>query len=625
MNSTNRFLILGAMVAAALALASCGSDDDNPIDGGSVDTTPPTVSTVAAVDQYHIDVTFDENVQRSTAEDPSNYIILEAAAPLAELATDPGDSVRVLSGSLASNQRKVTLTLLDALSTANYQISVHAVRDAAGNAIQTAVNRTFAGTNEADTTPAELVARSPAPGATGVPVGQWVSFQFSEPVIVSTVTGGVTWEKTTGGTPVSFSTEWIGPAEFALIPSVALDVSTQYTVTISGVEDLPGNVTPDETWNFTTAANVDNTPPTILTFTPVNGATNVNVNTNIVLTFSEPVNQFTLMPQITPSIDDGVATWTDGGKKLTFDPDEPLLTDQVYVFSFLPGTFEDLSGNSNSQALTITFSTGATLPSGGFSGTISGHPGTGAADPTGGVVAAATSNPFGDDDDFIVAGTTVVAANDSYNMRYLQDDVYYPIVVKDTNGDGRLDPSYGDAIGAYGIDFLNETGEIDSVTVAGSVVTGVNFPLFDTSAITGRVTYAGELGGNYPLFIGLFDPVGFDPTDPPLYGMEVSWPDFPFFGFNMFDDDLADGEYVVAAFIDANTNGVYDAAVDPAGALGSTVTVANGSDALDLVVVVADPPLTNAPAGPGVAWPNTKKRAAWLETLAEALRETTLQ
>ena len=59
-----------------LALASC-SDDDGPT-GGNGDTTPPAVAGTVVVDFNHIEVAFDESLQRASAEDPAHYVILES-------------------------------------------------------------------------------------------------------------------------------------------------------------------------------------------------------------------------------------------------------------------------------------------------------------------------------------------------------------------------------------------------------------------------------------------------------------------------------------------------------------------------------------------------------------------
>lgn len=623
MHTSSRSAFLSVLFLS-LALASC--DDDGTTPGVPADTTPPAVSSITPVDAGHIDVTFSENVTANTAELTRNYTIEEMVTPLREGAAAPGDTLRVGAASLGANNRTVTLSLIDFMDAVNYEMRIRDVSDAAGNEITSPIATSFTGTDAPDTTPPQIVSRAPAPGATGVGLSQGVTFDFSEPVVFSTVESGATWAVSGGGAAVPFQLATDGLTRYAMGPDVYLTGGTQYTVSLTGVEDYAGNVMPVTSWSFTTTNMTDNTPPTVVSTVPAHGATHVNVNSNLSITFSEAVNQLTFRAQLAPDVGDGVDTWSNGGRTVTFDPDAPLAPDQPYTLSILPGDVEDLAGNPNSQIVNVVFSTGSTLPAGSFAGTIAGHPGTASADPTGAVVGAADRLIF-DGDDLNILGSDVVAGNNTYSIANLPDGVYYPLCVKDSNGDGEIDPSTGDAVGLYGIDFVGGDLEPDSLTIAGgNHISGVNFPLYDTSAITGTVTYNGSHGGDYLVYVGVFDVSGFDPTQPPDYGTVASWPPQPEFFFNAFDDGLADGSYYVAAFLDVNFNSVYDPATDPAGAHGGAATptqvdIANGSDAVGLVISLHDPaPAANARPVPGVAWPAPARRAPWLAKLSEAIR-----
>jgi hypothetical protein len=500
------------------------------------------------------------------------------------------------------------------------------VTDASGNAIETPVVNQFTGTTTPDVTAPTLVSRSPAPGATGVGVAQPVLFQLSEPVNSSTVVSGTTWDVAGGGSAVNFQFQSESSTYFALVPQGLLALGTQYTVTLDSIVDFAGNALPTTSWSFTTSPNADTTPPTVVSSVPANNATNVNTGSNLSITFSEAVNQVTFQAQVTPSPGDGTATWSGGGKSVTFDPDAPLATNQQYTVSILPGGIEDLSGNKNTQIVTIVFSTGSTLVSGSIAGNIAGDPGTAAADPTGAIVAAATSFIF-QNDDVNILGSDVVAGNDSYRIRHLPDGVYYPLAVMDTNGDNELDPSKGDAVGLYGIDFAMGDFTPDSLTIAGGAqLTAIDFPLLDTSAIAGTLSYTGGLyaGGSYPIYVGVFDVVGFDPTATPYYGTEASWPYDLEFTFSSLEDGLADGMYYVAAYMDVNLNAVYDPGTDPAGYYGGgspqAINIANGSDAVGLAIVLNDPVVPSRVPASGMAWPKAENHAPWLKKLSEAIR-----
>ena len=140
----------------ALALFASCSDDDDPAGGGPVDSTAPAVTSVTAVDANHIDVVFDENVQRGSAETIGNYTIVEVA-PLAtsgEIA--PGDTLVVNGAALQSDQRTVTLNTLP-MGNVDYDMSVDGVKDAAGNTIGAPVTTSFTGSIAPDLTAPELV------------------------------------------------------------------------------------------------------------------------------------------------------------------------------------------------------------------------------------------------------------------------------------------------------------------------------------------------------------------------------------------------------------------------------------------------------------------------------------
>ncbi len=615
--------------AAILALAVIGcSSDSTPTGGGggSTDTTPPSISSVTAVDAYHFDVTFNEDVRKDTAEYPDHYLIVEGTTPLPALAA-PGDTVLVATASLGTDKRTVSITTQQGMSAVPYDLSVSGVADVSGNEIKTPVTTSFTGSGDPDLTPPQIVYRSPAPNATGVPVGSPVIFQFSEPVSYASVQSGVTWTVAGGGSAVPFDLSSENSISFALNPSTLMATNTLYTVTLTGVQDFAVNVMPTTSWSFRTTPTADSTPPTLVSSTPADGATNVNVNTNLSLTFSEAVNQVTFDVLVVPDPGSGVATWSNGGKTVTFDPDLPLATNQQYTLTILPGSVEDLAGNGIASIVTINFTTGAMLDTGRIRGTIAGDPASATAnDPTGALVGAADANPLATDN-FNLLGSAIVAANDTYDIQHLQDGTFHIIAIMDSNGDGQLDPSTGDAIGLYGIDLGIGDLSPDSVTITGgNQVTGINFPLFDTSAVTGSVSYdGGYASGFYNAFVALFDTTAFDPGNVPDYGTTVSWPYNVEFRFDTFDNGLLDGTYYAAAYLDVNSNGVYDPNTDPAGIYGGVspipIHLENGNDVLGITIVMVDPVVVGQ-ASPGVAWPvNRESRAPWFQRLSEKLRQ----
>ena len=595
------------------AIAGC-SDDDDPGGGGTIDTTAPAVTSVTAIDIRHVDVAFDEEVQRSSAEDESNYVIVEQP-PILQASAAPGDTLFVTLAALKSDGRTVSLSTF-AMDDVPYEIGVTGVADVHGNASSSSQDQSFSGTTDPDVTPPEIVSRTPGPNATGVGIVQSVVVRFSEPVFLDTAD----WTSPAGDVQYDMS---INGFEFVFRSYAPLAVGTTYTMTI-GASDFSDNAMADATWSFTTTNTSDTTPPRATSSTPANGAGNVNLDTNLSVTFSEAIDPFEFDVLVSPAPPDWTATWSNAGKTVTFDTDWALWDDQQYVISVLPGGVRDLAGNGNTEVFTAAFSTGQTVGSGSFTGILTGDPtSTFADDPTGAIVIAAYPFPFGDDN-FGVFGDDVVAGNDSYDIRNLGDGWFYPIAVLNTNGDNEIDPEKGDAIGAYGADLSIGDFEADSVVIdGGNRVMNVNFSLFDPSAISGTVAYTGIYADEFhELFIGVFDTTAFDPQLPPDYSTTASWPVDSEWAVDELDTGPLDGVYFVGAFLDANNNSQLDAG-DPLGLYGGAtpipIVIQNGGDAVGVVITLEDPKAATAFAA--VTWPKPRNRAPWLKAWSAAIRQ----
>ena len=613
------------VLAAAVMVAGC-SDSDSPTDGGGeTDTTPPGIAGVTAVDQNHVDVEFNEAVRRESAENPEYYQILEVAPTLA-LGSAPGDTIHVGSASLDEDGKTVHLTTFDGMQSAPYELEVFNVRDTAGNVVAGGTMQAFNGNSNPDVTAPTIVDRSPSPGQSNVGTGQAVEVQFSEAMDYASVVGA--FSLTYGGGSVPFEVEEQGNARFVFSPLQSLMNSTTYTASIAGTaQDWAGNTVTPTSWNFTTTGTTDNTPPTLVSSSPADGATNVNVSSNIVLTFSEPVQTSNIEVFIAPDPGEGVPTWSNGDRTVTFDPDVDFMDDTQYTLIIIPGGVRDLAGNGNADAISIVFTTGGALESGGFAGVITGPNSADASGPGGATVIAADRNPFADGDDFGIGAASVVAANGSYTVGNLADGTWWPLAALDTNDDGVIDPGLGDAFGLYGLDFGSMTGEPDTVVVSGAIVGGINFPLYDAMAIVGTVNYTGSIYNDccYQLFIGAFDVNGFNINDPgdPDYGTEALWPFEPMYSITEFEGGLADGSYYIGAYLDGNNNFQLDPG-EPmnfyGGATPIAVTVANGSDAFDIDITLSDTPGAVSGSGWSRPEPASGDRSEMFRRVVELFR-----
>ena len=105
-----------------------------------------------------------------------------------------------------------------------------------------------------DTTPPTITGRTPAPNATGVPIGTDVTVTFDEPMDPSTITDSTFTLRAQGaGADVPATVSYAGTTA-TLDPSADLDTNTPYTVTVAAsVTDTSGNALgTTDTWTFTT-------------------------------------------------------------------------------------------------------------------------------------------------------------------------------------------------------------------------------------------------------------------------------------------------------------------------------------------------------------------------------------
>jgi hypothetical protein len=278
---------------------------------------------------------------------------------------------------------------------------------------------------------------------------------------------------------------------------------------------------------------------------------------------------------------------------------------------------KDLSGNGNIELVSVVFTTGASIASGSFAGTLGGDPNSDAAsNPVGALVVAADRTPFAEGD-FGIAGSAIVGGGGSYVVDRLPDGTYWPFAVMETNGDVGVSPELGDAFGVYGVDFASQSGAPDSVTITGGGdLAGIDFDLFDPVALSGSVVYEGTLYPEccYSFFVGVFDTTGFDPGNPtatdPLYATEGGIPSYPEWYVNQLDQGLQPGTYYVGAYMDANFNSTPDAgdplALYESGGSPIPLTLGIGTDILEIAIRLQDPVPGGARSFRAVTWPTAK-------------------
>ena len=233
---------------------------------------------------------------------------------------------------------------------------------------------TYTGTDGFGTTPTSaffspvdvfnptLSSSSPADNATSVSVSANIILNFNESVDVET--GNITIKKTSddstvetidvAGAKVSGS----GSSKITINPSTTLDGSTEYYVLIDATafDDSFSNsyagISSTIALSFTTA---DVTSPTLSSSTPSNNATDVAVDSNIVLNFSESVDVETGNITIKKKSDDSTFETIDvtgakvsgsGSSQITINPANDFVKGVEYYVLIDATAFDDSSNNS---------------------------------------------------------------------------------------------------------------------------------------------------------------------------------------------------------------------------------------------------------------------------------------
>ncbi len=607
-SKTYKLGIIPIFLILMLAAVGCSDSESPPKD--EIDSDPPAIVGVTAVDIGHVAVEFNEAVDKTTAERPNHYTIIEQGMmPPHRKELSPGDTLEVGAAVLQHDTKTVMLTLWDLMGDAPYNIHVTGVKDVRGNGMTDAQTYGFTGSTAEDLTPPQLIARTPTAGQTGIGLMQSVTVQFSEQVDYYSLYSGFYW--TNGGNVAFAITQWENNT-YIFTPVNSLSLNTQYTVGFiaNTVMDWGGNYLAAASWSFRTTNVTDLIPPTVVATSPVNGATNVPLDANLSIEFSEAVDPTSMDNQgvlLSPDPGSGIPTWTNGFRKLNFDPDNPLLAGTTYNMLIPPGTVKDLAGNPLANGEMVIFSTGPALPMGSFSGTVAGDElSPDAANPAGTIVIAflVTIGEFDDYEDGPPhGGGGIAGVLGNYTISNLADGVYFPLGILDSNNDGYIDPERGDAMGVYGVDFRQSDFDVDSVTIAGgSSVVDIDFPLFDPVTIAGTVSYGGtNYTGSLPYFqyfVGAFSVATFDTSQ------GIPSPDYstngrpiavePDYALSQFDEHLVPGEWYVGAYMDVNYNWDYDPDIDPAGFYMDgeefgAVLVENGHDELEIDIIMVDP------------------------------------
>ena len=347
----------GVKDAAGNALASNYTWNFTTATIATTDVTAPTVQSVVPLSNA-TSVAINSKVTATFSEPMNSGTITTASFTLKHGTTS-------VAGTVAYSGNVATFTPSAALagSTAYTATITTASKDAAGNALASnySWNFTTITVTASDVTPPTVQSVVPLSNATSVALNSKVTATFNEAMTSATITSA-TFTLKQGTTSVAGTVSYSGNVA-TFTPSAALTGSKVYTATVTtGVKDAAGNaLAANYTWNFTTVAPADVTPPTVQSVVPLNSATSVAVNSKVTATFSEPMNSGTIttstftLKQGTTAV---AGTVSYSGNVATFTPSAALAGSKVYTATLTTGV-KDVAGNALAT-YTWSFTTVAT-------------------------------------------------------------------------------------------------------------------------------------------------------------------------------------------------------------------------------------------------------------------------
>jgi len=286
----------------------------------------------------------------------------------------------VIAATLSYTAGSTIITLIPSSplsSSTSYSIVVQGgpsgLKDVAGNALASTFTASFSTAAAGDTTPPVVTGFSPTAGSTGVSIGTAATITFNEAMNASTIDSSTVFLRNASGTVIAGTVAYNATTRTATItPTGPLANSTTYTIVAkggaAGVKDAAGNaLASDALSSFTTVAPADTTAPTVTSFNPASGATNVAIGTSITIAFSEALNASTVnsttisLRNASGATVAATVTYNASNNTITVTPNAPLANSTTYTVVVKGGAagVKDVAGNAVASDVSSSFTTAA--------------------------------------------------------------------------------------------------------------------------------------------------------------------------------------------------------------------------------------------------------------------------
>jgi hypothetical protein len=325
--------------------------------GGSTNNTTPTLTSIAPYngatgvgDNATIRFSFNEPMDTLTI-DPATVTLMNGATPIPFSMSFSGTTYTTVTLSpYAPLPVNATLTLAFTAG----------ITDSCGNALA-AQSITFQTGPGADFTAPYVIYSSINSNTPAVPTNSTFTLVFSKPLDRNTVSNAngyfSIYDNSTGWTTPTVTVSADG-LTVTLVPSPGLTPSTGYQLYAQDATDLDGNAQTNFNVSFTTGAGAVNTPPTVLTANPANGAAGAPLNSSIEIQFSEAVSG-TSLTQITLNGAPVAASLIYDDSVVHLTPASLLSPNTIY--SVAVTGVQDLAGNTMTGTYSFSFTTGTNV------------------------------------------------------------------------------------------------------------------------------------------------------------------------------------------------------------------------------------------------------------------------
>jgi len=313
--------------------------------GTGSDTSQPTVATISPTNgqtgvplNTQVVAVMSNNIDPTTVTNNSITVSPQGGSAIA--------------GTVALAQDEVTLTFAPAATlnpSQQYNVTVGGFKDIAGNAVAPFTSSFTAGTAAYGSGSFTVVSTSPASGATGVSVTSPVTFAMSNLINPASVNNNTVFVYDTVAGAIVAGSYSVSGANVTFTPLSPYPANTLMYFGLCNLTDEAGNPDCQYWYSFTTANTLDQTPPTV-TITPSNNATNVGVNTQVVLTFSKSINPATINGTTVNLFNGDVAlnpsmSISRDNRTVILNSGNGMLPAGATITVALTGAIQDLSGN----------------------------------------------------------------------------------------------------------------------------------------------------------------------------------------------------------------------------------------------------------------------------------------